>query len=135
MKTLQGKIAIITGGGGGIGRATAQCFAEHGAKLVLVDLDKKGLSESKADLTVVADISTSEGVTRVVHEAITKFKKIDILVNCAGILRDATLLKMEEEKFDQVIRVNLKGTFLCTQACAKIMTEQKYGKIVNISSV
>ena len=142
MTSLEGKIAVITGGGQGIGRAIAERFSQEKAKLVLVDLDEKGLNETANGLRsrgieicpVVANVSKAPEVARIIEEGLKRFGTIDILVNNAGIVRDSTLLKMQEENFDAVIAVNLKGVFLCGQACAKVMAEKKRGKIVNISS-
>jgi 3-oxoacyl-[acyl-carrier protein] reductase len=139
MTTLKGKTAVITGAGRGIGRAIAERFAKGEAKLVLVDMDENTLKATASSLpteslTVVANVSNSGDVKKMVDLATQKFGGIDILVNNAGIVRDSTLLKMTEENFDAVIAVNLKGVFLCGQACARVMAERKSGKIVNISS-
>jgi 3-oxoacyl-[acyl-carrier protein] reductase len=140
--SLKGTVAVITGAGRGIGRSIAERFATDGAKLALVDLDEPNLrvtlesiqKKGAEGITISANVSKPSDVSRVVEETIQKFGTIDVLVNNAGIVRDQTLLKMTEENFDAVIAVNLKGVFLCGQACAKVMAEKKYGKIVNISS-
>jgi NAD(P)-dependent dehydrogenase (short-subunit alcohol dehydrogenase family) len=153
MGLLDGKVAIITGAGGGIGRAEAVLFAKEGAKVVVNDLggarDGTGSSDAAA-ATVAAEIeaaggqavpnydsvSTPEGAARIVKTAVDAFGRIDILVNNAGILRDKTLLKMDEAMWDLVIAVHLKGTFLCTQAAGKQMVAQGGGgRIVNTTSV
>lgn len=142
MATLKGKVAVVTGAGRGIGRAIAERFAKESAKVVCVDLDEKNVQETAASvktlggeaLVVMANVSKAAEADRIVKEAVAKFGTVDILVNNAGIVRDQTLLKMTEENFDAVISVNLKGVFLCGQACARVMAERKYGKIVNISS-
>jgi NAD(P)-dependent dehydrogenase (short-subunit alcohol dehydrogenase family) len=153
MGLLDGKVAIITGSGGGIGRAHAMLFAREGAKVVVNDLggarDGSGSGDAAAS-KVVAEIqaaggqaapsfdsvTTAEGAQRIVDTAVKAFGKLDILVNNAGILRDKSLLKMDEAMWDAVIDVHLKGTFLCTQAAAKQMIAQgSGGRIVNTTSV
>jgi NAD(P)-dependent dehydrogenase (short-subunit alcohol dehydrogenase family) len=150
---LEGKIAIITGAGGGIGREHALLFAKEGAKVVVNDLGSDrhggGKGAELADKTV-ADIKAAggdavanydsvasrEGADGVVWSALNKYGKLDILVNNAGILRDKTLLNMSENDFDLVIDVHLKGTFLCTQAAARQFKVQgKGGRIVNTTSL
>ena len=142
MGTLKGKVAVVTGAGRGIGRAISERFGKDGAKVVLVDMDETTLKEAADSVqkmggeaaTITADVSNASDVQKMVDTATKTFGTIDVLVNNAGIVRDGTLLKMPEENFDKVIAVNLKGVFLCGQACAKIMAEKKTGKIVNISS-
>jgi NAD(P)-dependent dehydrogenase (short-subunit alcohol dehydrogenase family) len=153
MGLLEGKVAVITGAGGGIGRAEALLFAREGAKVVVNDLggarDGTGSSEAAAS-QVVAEIeaaggqavasfdsvATVEGAAAIVAKAVSAFGRLDVLVNNAGILRDKTLLKMDEAMWDVVIAVHLKGTFLCTQAAAKQMIAQGGGgRVVNTTSV
>jgi NAD(P)-dependent dehydrogenase (short-subunit alcohol dehydrogenase family) len=153
MGLLDGKVAIITGAGGGIGRAEALLFAREGAKVVVNDLggarDGSGSSDAMAS-KVVAEIqaagghaapsfdsvATPEGAAAIVRTAVDAFGRVDVLVNNAGILRDKTLLKMDEAMWDVVIAVHLKGTFLCTQAAARQMIAQGGGgRIVNTTSV
>jgi 3-oxoacyl-[acyl-carrier protein] reductase len=140
MKRLDGKVAIITGGAAGIGRAVAQKFVDEGAKVSIWDVNEKlgtktvdNLGDS-AEFRVV-DTSDSAAVNAATAAVAEKYGHIDILANNAGITRDATLAKMTEEQFDQVIDVNLKGVFLCGQAVAKVMTAQGSGSIINSSSV
>jgi NAD(P)-dependent dehydrogenase (short-subunit alcohol dehydrogenase family) len=153
MGLLDGKVAAITGAGGGIGRAHALLFAQEGAKIVVNDLggarDGTGAGQTMAQKVVdeikaaggqaVAsydDVSDRAGAENIVKTAVDSFGQLDILVNNAGILRDKTLLKMEDGMFDLVVRVHLRGTFLCTQAAAKHMAERnKGGRIINTSSV
>ncbi len=150
---LEGKVAIITGSGGGIGREHAILFAKEGAKIVVNDLgsDRHGggrggemadkvVAEIKAaggDAVANYDsVATREGADGLVWSALNKFGKLDIVVNNAGILRDKTLLNMSEQDFDLVIDVHLKGTYLMTQAAARIFKVQgKGGRIVNTTSL
>jgi 3-oxoacyl-[acyl-carrier protein] reductase len=140
---LKDKVAIITGGGRGIGKASCLRFAEEGATVIVADYDTKLAQEVALEITkkgfkavgVHVDVSDKESVLALAEFVHYRFGKIDILVNNAGITRDKTLLKLSEEWFDEVIDVNLKGVFLCTQAVAPIMVEQGYGKIINTSSI
>jgi NAD(P)-dependent dehydrogenase (short-subunit alcohol dehydrogenase family) len=150
---LEGKVAIITGAGGGIGREHALYFAKEGAKVVVNDLggDRHGGGRGgeMADKTV-ADIkaaggdavanydsvTTREGADGILWSALNKFGKVDILVNNAGILRDRTLLNMSEQDFELVIDVHLKGTFYCLQTVARQLKLQgKGGRIINTTSL
>jgi NAD(P)-dependent dehydrogenase (short-subunit alcohol dehydrogenase family) len=152
MGLLDGKSAVITGAGNGIGRATALLFAREGALVVVNDLGGSragdGGAQNAADSVVeeiraaggraVASydsVSTLEGARAIVQTAVREHGRIDILINNAGILRDKTLLKMELAQWDAVIDVHLKGTFLCTQAAAEPMKAQGSGRIVNTTSV
>jgi NAD(P)-dependent dehydrogenase (short-subunit alcohol dehydrogenase family) len=153
MGLFEGKVAIITGAGGGIGREHALLFAREGAKVVVNDLGSDrhggGKGAEMAD-KVVAEIkgkggdavanydsvTTREGADGLVWSALSKFGRLDIVVNNAGILRDKTLLNMSEQDFDLVLDVHLKGTFLVTQAAARVFKVQgKGGRIVNTTSV
>lgn len=133
---LQGKVALITGAGRGIGRATAETFAREGAKVAAADMDLAEVESLGADylpLKVnVADRTSVEAMVAAVKE---KFGRIDIVINNAGIIKDRQLLKTEPEEFDAVIDVNLKGVFNVTQAVAAVMVEQNSGVILNASSV
>jgi NAD(P)-dependent dehydrogenase (short-subunit alcohol dehydrogenase family) len=152
MALLDGKSAVITGAGNGIGRATALLFAREGARVVVNDLGGSragdGGAHSAADAVVdeiraaggsaVASydsVSTETGARGVVETAVREYGRLDILINNAGILRDKTLLKMELSQWDAVLDVHLKGTFLCTQAAALAMKDQGGGRIVNTTSV
>jgi 3-oxoacyl-[acyl-carrier protein] reductase len=139
---LKDKVAIITGAGQGIGEGIAMRFAREGAKVVLVDVNESQIKQVeqniKADsgiaLAIVGDVTSQEAMKDLVEQVVKEFGTIDILINNAGITRDALLHKMSEDKWDMVINVNLKGTFNLCQAVAPIMREKGYGKIVNISS-
>lgn len=143
MKRLQNKVAIITGGAQGIGKATALKFAEEGAAVVIWDVnEEKGIAlakelsgkGTKTHFTKV-DVTKIDSTEKAAKEAVEIFSTIDILINNAGITRDASLLKMTAEQWQQVIDVNLTGVFNCTKAVIPFMIEKKYGKIVNTSSV
>lgn len=137
---LKNKVAIITGGAGGIGYAAVKRFVEEGAKVAIVDYDKE-LGEKVAAkfgeqvAFFAVDVSKLDQVKNMVEQVVTYFGKIDILVNNAGITRDATLLKMTEEDFEKVIQINLNGVYYCTQAVAPHMITQGSGKIISTSSV
>ena len=140
---LQSRVSIITGAARGIGRETALLFAREGASVVLADVDDERGAETAREieaaggkaLYVHADVSLAVQARALAAAAKERFGRIDILINNAGITRDATLAKMSEEQFDTVIRVNLKGVFNCTQAVMPSMVEAGYGRIVNTSSV
>ena len=140
---LEGKVAIITGAGIGMGESHARRFAEEGAAVVLVDIDlpsaEKVTAEIKAKgqraLAVKADISNKEAVQQMVKKALDAFGKIDILVNNAAIFKGAPAVELSEADWDANLNINLKGTFLCAQAVGRHMIERKQGKIVNIASV
>lgn len=140
---LREKVAIITGAAHGIGRETALLFAREGARVVASDIDVSAGEQTVTEIQkfggraifVKADVSKRADAQQLAERTVQEFGRIDILLNNAGILRDATLLKMTEEQFDQVIAVNLKGTFNCTQAVAPVMIAQGKGKIINVSSV
>jgi len=143
MNRLQNKIAIITGGAQGIGKATALKFADEGASIVLWDVnEEKGnalvnelkAKDIKAHFTKV-DVTKIDSAEKAAKEAVEIFSTIDILINNAGITRDASLVKMTAEQWQQVVDVNLTGVFNCTKAVIPFMIEKKYGKIVNTSSV
>ncbi|MFJ7972367.1 3-oxoacyl-ACP reductase FabG [Psychrobacillus sp. NPDC096389] len=140
---LQNKVALITGAANGIGLAAALRFAEEGAKVVLADYDANAGKEQEHALKakgydvkfIQVDVANRESVDSLIKETIEHFGEIHILVNNAGITRDAMLTKMTEEDFSQVLDVNLKGVFYCTQAVVPHLIEQGYGKIINTSSV
>jgi len=139
---LQDKVAIVTGGGRGIGKVSAKRFAQEGAKIALVDFDValgRAAADELVDLTEViflgVDVSQRNQARQMAQEVVDHFGRVDVLLNNAGVLRDAQLLKMSEADFDVVISVNLKGAFNCGQAVAEFMVEQGSGRIINVSSV
>jgi len=137
---LQGRIAIITGAATGIGFATAQRFAAEGAIVILCDVNETRVREAAASIGGTAeacrvDVTKRDEVDAMVGAVLAKHGRIDVLVNNAGITKDARLAKMTEVQFDAVIDVNLKGVFHCAQAVAGIMSEQGKGVILNASSV
>ncbi|WP_455391858.1 beta-ketoacyl-ACP reductase [[Eubacterium] cellulosolvens] len=140
---LKDKVALITGGGSGIGEATVLRFAEEGAKIAVCDINEDGakaVAEKCKTAGVEAeaykmDVSNKQNVDEVMNTVVERFGRLDILVNNAGITQDSFAAKMTEEQWDRVINVNLKGTFLCCQAAIPIMKEQNYGRIVNTSSI
>lgn len=137
---LENKVAIITGGAGGIGLAAVKRFLKEGAKVAIVDYDKQQGQKIEAELGenvafFAVDVSKLADVKEMVEQVVDRFGKIDILVNNAGITRDATLVKMSEEDFEKVIQINLNGVYYCTQAVAPHMIAQGSGKIISTSSV
>jgi 3-oxoacyl-[acyl-carrier protein] reductase len=140
---LKDRVAIVTGGARGIGKAIALAFIREGAKLVLVDVDKEILEAAKNEIkknkeeviAIPCDITQRVEVKAMVDQVRTTFGRIDILVNNAGIIRRGTIETVTEEDWDRVIEVNLKGTFNCCKAVVETMKSQRYGKIVNISSI
>jgi 3-oxoacyl-[acyl-carrier protein] reductase len=138
MKLLDGKICIITGGGRGIGKATAEKFSGEGATVIIAENDEK-TGQSVADALkgkfIKTDVSNQESVNVLFQSVMDAYTRVDVLVNNAGILMDSTLTKMDEDQFDSVINVNLKGVYLCGRAAADIMKEQGSGVILNASSV
>ncbi|MCW8850813.1 MAG: 3-oxoacyl-ACP reductase FabG [Melioribacteraceae bacterium] len=143
MKRLQNKVAVITGGAQGIGKATTQKYLDEGASVAIWDIDEiKGikfrdeLKNNGFDVEFFkVNVADYEDVKTNVANVLAKFGTIDILVNNAGITRDATLKKMTPEQWKQVIDVNLTGVFNCTQLISAVMLEKGYGKIINASSV
>ena len=140
---LAGKVSIITGAARGIGFATALKFAHEGAISIVCDVDQAGVDEAVIKVReakgeamgFVVDVTKPATIRSMVDAVMAKYGRVDVLVNNAGIVMDAQLLKMSEVQFDRVIDVNLKGTYNCTKAVADIMTQQGSGVILNASSV
>ena len=153
MGLLEGKVAIVTGSGGGIGRAHALLLADEGAKVLVNDLGgtRDGAGNDASAANLVSDeikkrggvaapnydsVATAEGAANIVKSAVDAFGRVDILINNAGILRDKSFLKMDEAMWDSVVLVHLKGTFLCSQAFAKqVVAQGGGGRVVNTTSV
>jgi 3-oxoacyl-[acyl-carrier protein] reductase len=138
MNLLDGKICIITGAGRGIGYATAVKFAEEGAKVVIAEFDEKSGQQAADDVGgffIQTNVADKSSVNSLFEKVMTEYGCVDVLVNNAGILMDGTLVKMEEDQYDAVINVNLKGVYLCGRGAATIMKEQGSGVILNASSV
>lgn len=143
MKRLQNKVAVITGGAQGIGKATTQTYLNEGASVAIWDIDENNGIELRDELKnngfdvefFKVNVADYNDVQNNVKAVLAKFGTIDILVNNAGITRDATLKKMTPEQWKQVIDVNLTGVFNCTQLISQVMLDKGYGKIINASSV
>lgn len=139
---FEGRVAFVTGGSRGIGKGIVELFAEEGAKVALIDLNEEALSETASELkekgyevyAKVANVVDPEQVEAAVKEAHDAFGRIDILVNNAGVIRDNLLFKMTDADWQTVMDVHLKGSFNAARAAQKYMVEQKYGRIINISS-
>jgi 3-oxoacyl-[acyl-carrier protein] reductase len=142
MKRLLGKVCIVTGAAQGIGLATARRFLEEGATVALCDIRRESVDAAVAALQEfgnveghVVDVTERDQIDAMVDAVRTRHRAIDVLVNNAGITLDARLQKMDEDRFDRVIEVNLKGTFNCARAVVDTMVEQGRGVILNASSV
>ncbi|OHB33553.1 MAG: 3-oxoacyl-[acyl-carrier-protein] reductase [Desulfuromonadaceae bacterium GWC2_58_13] len=137
------KVAIVTGASRGIGKSISLALAACGAKIVAVDIDLAATEAMVAELkargseaiAVQGNVTVAADAEKMVQAGVETFGRVDILVNNAGITRDALLLRMKDEDWDAVLTVNLKGAFLCTRAAAKVMSKQRYGRIINIASV
>jgi 3-oxoacyl-[acyl-carrier protein] reductase len=131
---------MVTGGAAGIGRVTAEAFAGEGAKLAICDLNPEAGAEalkalgSEASFEAV-NVADETAVSKWTDQVAQRYGRIDVLVNNAGITRDALLLRMKESDWDLVLSVNLKGAFLCTKAVVRYMAQQRSGRIINVASV
>jgi 3-oxoacyl-[acyl-carrier protein] reductase len=135
---FDGRVALVTGGGRGIGAATAALLASGGAKVAVSDLDvapAREVANPIGGLAIGCDVTVRAEVDAMVALTIKELGGLDILVTCAGIIRDNLLFKMTDEEWDAVIDTHLKGTFLCARAAQKRMVDQKYGKMVFLSSI
>jgi 3-oxoacyl-[acyl-carrier protein] reductase len=143
MGKLDGRVAVVTGAGRGIGASEAVRLAEDGARVAVLDLSAESGAETveavkKAGseaIAVACDVSSSKQVGAAFEEVAHRFGTVDILVNNAGLLRDNLSFKMSEDDWDKVLDVHLKGSFLCSQAVQKYMVDQEYGRIVMTSSI
>lgn len=141
--SFSGKVSIVTGASQGIGKEIATELAEEGADVILIDIQEEALlkvaeaikSRKGKAFPYSADVSSMDQVTEVVNKVLNHHQKIDHLVNNAGITRDNLFMRMKEEEWDAVISVNLKGVFNCSKAVIRNMMGNRYGRIVNISSV
>ncbi|WP_321531564.1 3-oxoacyl-[acyl-carrier-protein] reductase [uncultured Desulfuromonas sp.] len=140
---LNDRVAIVTGASRGIGRCIAQYLARQGARIVAVSRKQQDTEALVAEIkgqggdaiSVAADVAVESDVAAMIEAAQEAFGQIDILVNNAGITRDTLLARMKEDDWDAVMNINLKGAFLCTRAAAKVMNKQRYGRIINVTSV
>lgn len=140
---LKQKVAIISGGAGGLGREAARGLAEFGAQVVVADQDRDGLEEverrfigSRLEVsTMEADVTDSRSVENVAKRTLERFGRIDILINAAGINMRRPVLELEESEWDKTLDINLKGTFICSKVIGAAMIKQKQGKIINMGSV
>ena len=139
-----GKVAIVTGSGRGIGKAIAVKLAENGATLVINDVGDSAPAEqtvseiknlNRQAMAVMADVSSSTDVSKMMETAVAAYGKVDILVNNAGITRDQLTMKMTDEEWDKVLAIDLKSVFLCTRAVLRPMLKQRSGRIISMSSV
>jgi 3-oxoacyl-[acyl-carrier protein] reductase len=141
---FEGRVALVTGGARGIGRAICEVLAQRGADVVVADLQYE-LAEQTAKeiaaqtgrrtLAVKVNVAELASATEMIQKTMAEFGKLDILVNNAGITRDKLVMRMDEADWDIVLAVNLKGAFNCSKAAFKVMMKQHYGRIVNITSV
>ena len=140
---FKGQVGVVTGGTRGIGRAIAEGLAKNGVNLIVAGRNLDAANETAASLAaygvkalgIKLDVSNAEEVEKAFEEILKEFHKIDILINNAGITKDGLLLRMREEAWDSVMDINLKGVFLCSREVIKDMAKQRYGRIVNITSV
>ncbi|HET8841647.1 MAG TPA: 3-oxoacyl-ACP reductase FabG [Ktedonobacteraceae bacterium] len=142
MGRLDGRVAFVTGAGRGIGAATALRLAEEGARVALADLDTNGCESVATDIRALGsealvfecNVADASMVQTAIDSAAEQFGKLEILVNNAGVLRDNLLFKMTDDDWETVMNVHLRGAFLCSRAAQKYMVQQKYGRIVSLSS-
>lgn len=140
---LKDKVAVVTGGAQGIGKEIALTLAQAGANIVICDVNSETLEKTKQEienlgskvLTFVVDVTVPEQVDNMISGVVKEFNRVDILVNNAGITRDGLVMRMKESDWDLVLDINLKGAFNCLKAVTRPMMKQRYGKIINISSV
>jgi 3-oxoacyl-[acyl-carrier protein] reductase len=140
---LEGKVALITGGARGIGKDIAVLFAKEGSDVVICDVNLEQAEETAKEIKGLgrdsmafkADVTNMSDIQAMADKILDKFKKLDILINNAGITRDNLILRMSEEDWDKVIAVNLKGCFVCTKIASRVMLKQRSGHIVNLASI
>ncbi len=140
---LKDFVSFVTGAAQGIGREVALELARNGSNIVVTDMNLERAEETSKEISSMGvksmslrlDVSNPAGVEEAFQRAVKEMGRIDVLVNNAGIVKDALLIRMKEEDWDRVIDVNLKGTFLCTKEAVRIMAKQRFGRIISISSV
>jgi 3-oxoacyl-[acyl-carrier protein] reductase len=144
MSSMEGRIAIVTGGARGIGKAISQQLAQRGASLVIADRLMEQAEQTAQELSeatgrrtfpILLDVSDHESARSMAEKVLAEFGRIDVLINNAGITRDNLVMRMDEADWDDVININLKGAYNCVKAVLRPMMKQRYGRIVNISSV
>ena len=143
MGTIDNRVAIVTGGGGGIGGAIVRCFAHEGAKLAVADIDAdaaqaqvKAVSDGGGEaIRIVVDVTHKQSVSDMVAATLNRWGRIDILVNVAGGAQRKNIVDLSPEDWDDVVNLNLKSVFLCSQAVLPAMVKAHYGKIVSLSSI
>lgn len=140
---LEGQVAIVTGGGGGIGKATCLAFAREGADIVIPEVNVANAEAAASEIqalgrkceVIETDVSNGDSVRKMVHQTLNEFGRIDILVNNAGIFSYTRIDACTEEEWDRMMAVNLKGPFLCSQAVMETMKAQRSGRIINLGSL
>ncbi|MDP8245744.1 MAG: 3-oxoacyl-[acyl-carrier-protein] reductase [Candidatus Hinthialibacter antarcticus] len=140
---LNDKVAIITGGSRGIGRAAVELFAASGAKVVFTGRNQDAITETENAIKelgfeaygVIADVSDSDKAQNVISETVERFGKIDILINNAGVTKDGLAIRMKDDDWESVLKINLSGAFFMARAAAKIMMKARAGRIINVTSV
>ena len=143
MENFKDRVVVVTGAARGIGAEIAREFSSKGATIIISDVNQDNLNNTYAELSksnsnvlgIKSDISKLNEAQQLIEKSLESYGKVDVLVNNAGVTRDNLLMRMSEDEWDQVIDINLKGTFNCIKAVTRAMVKQKYGKIINISSV
>ena len=144
MIDLSGKVTVVTGGAQGIGRAIAELLAQQGSNVVVADIQMEkaeatakeiAANTSQQAIAVQVDVADRDSAKAMIDSAIAKFGRVDILINNAGITRDNLIMRMGEDEWDLVLSINLKGAFNCSRAVIRPMMKQRYGRIINMSSI
>ncbi len=140
---FQQRVAIVTGGGSGIGRAVAEALATQGARVAVADIDPAAAqasvdairAQSGEAFAVTVDVTRADSVAKMVSQTVDRYGGAHILITCAGTFRDARMENLHESDWDRVLDVNLKGTFLCIQAVAPVMKAQRWGRVITLASI